>query len=89
MGGGSGGRNTTHVHEAQEENWDPTGGLVIPSKNIIKFPSTIPLVLRPQTIGCQLTPSGPTGPDRAGIDSTGQRSPENVHSASVCTISIK
>ena len=64
-------------------------GLVISSENIRKFPSTIPLVLRPQTISCQLTPSGPTGSDGAGIDSTGERSPENVDSASVCTISIK
>ena len=31
----------------------------------------------------------PTGSDGAGIDSTGERPPEDVCSASVCTISIK
>lgn len=62
---------------------------MISSEYIIKFPGTIPLVLRPQTIGCQLTPSGPTGSDGAGVDSTGERSPEDACSASVCTISIK
>ena len=45
-------------------------GLVISSEYIIKFPGTIPLVLRPQTIGCQLTPSGPLA--QTGQESTQQ-----------------